>query len=110
MTIEGALLISGVSLAFSIYMGITNYKRNVKSDAKKETSEAKTEASKMTEVIVKLETISTYLVEMKSELMSVKKDVKEDRELIIRVDESVKQAHKRIEACEKYYKRYIEEE
>ena len=95
LTIEVALLISGVSVAFGIYAGVVNLKRNKKIDDKKD-------ATEMTTVIVKLENISNGITEIKSEINNVKNDIKEDRERIIRVEESVKQAHKRIDEITKY--------
>lgn len=93
MTIEVALLISGISLAFGIYSGIANMKRNQTNDVKKD-------ASELTMVIVKLESIGIGITEIKQELSSVKQDIKESRERIIKVEESAKQAHKRIDNIE----------
>jgi predicted RNase H-like nuclease (RuvC/YqgF family) len=95
MTIEVALVIAGISLAFGIYQGVTNLKRNEKSDAKED-------ASQLTTVIVKLESIGNGIAEIKAEMNSVKCDIKEDRERIIKVEESTKQAHKRLDSLEKY--------
>lgn len=103
MTIEVALLISGASVAFGVYQGVSNLKRNNKADAK-------SEASQLTMVIVKLETIGTGIAEIKSEMGNVKNDIKESRERIIKVEESAKQAHKRMDTCEKYCKRFGEVE
>ena len=98
MTIEVALLISGISLAFALYSGVSNLKRNQKTDDRNE-------ASQLTTVIVKLENIGTGVTEIKNEMSNVKNDVKESRERIIKVEESAKQAHKRMDTCEKYCKR-----
>ena len=95
MTIEVALLISGVSLAFGIYQGITNIRRNNKKDNQNE-------AAQLTTVIVKLENISIGITEIKSEMSNLKSDIKESRERLIKVEESVKQAHKRIDEITKY--------
>lgn len=95
MTIEVALLISGVSVAFGIFAGVVNLKRNQKIDDKKD-------ATEITTVIVKLENIGNGITEIKNEISNVKNDIKEDREKIIRVEESAKQAHKRIDSLEKY--------
>ena len=95
MTIEVALLISGVSLAFGLYSGVSNLKRNQRSDDKNE-------ASQLTTVIVKLENIGTGISEIKNEMSNVKSDVKESRERIIKVEESAKQAHKRLDAFENH--------
>lgn len=87
MTIEVALLISGISLAFAFFQGVTNLKRNKTVDDKKE-------ASEMTTVIVKLEGISKDTSEIKNDIKSVKTDVKHNSENIIRLDESLKSAWK----------------
>lgn len=94
MTIEVAILISAVSVAFGIYSGIANMKRN-------HTSDAKADASELTTVIVKLENIGNGITEIKSEMANVKNDIKESRERLIKVEESTKQAHKRIDSLEK---------
>lgn len=101
MTIEVALLFSGISLAFSIYTGIFNMKRSQKSDTKQDTAE-------LTTVIVKLENIGNGITEIKAEMTNVKNDIKESRERLIKVEESAKQAHKRIDALENY-KRVLDE-
>lgn len=95
MTIEVALLISGVSLAFGIYQGITNMRRNSKKDDQHD-------AAQLTTVIVKLENIGIGITEIKSEMTNVKNDIRESRERLIKVEESAKQAHKRIDTLEKY--------
>lgn len=95
MTIEAALLISGVSLAFGIFSGISNLKRNQKADTKQD-------AAELTTVIVKLENIGNGITEIKSEMTNVKIEMKEDRERLVRVEESAKQAHKRLDALENY--------
>jgi len=98
MTIEVALLISGISLAFGLYQGVSNLKRNNNIDVKKDVSE-------MTTVIVKLENIGNGITEIKSELGNVKQDMKEIIERLVKVEESSKSAHKRLDTCEKYCKR-----
>jgi len=90
MTIEVALLISGVSLAFGIYSGISNLKRNNKQDTREE-------AAQLTTVIVKLENLGTGIAEIKNELAGIKNDTRELRDRIIAVEQSAKQAHKRID-------------
>lgn len=94
MSVEVALLISGISVAFGIYAGIVNLRRNQAADTK-------ADASQMTTVIVKLENIDTGIKEIKDEMSNVKNDVKECRERIIKVEEKTKQAHERINGIEK---------
>jgi len=89
MTIEVALLISGVSVAFGIYQGIINMKRNNRKDDRNE-------ATQLTTVIVKLENISNGISEIKTEINGMKSDQKDDHDHIIRLDESLKSAWKRI--------------
>jgi uncharacterized membrane protein len=101
MTVEVALLISGVSLAFGIYSGMSNMKRIQKADTKQDTAE-------LTTVIVKLENIGNGITEIKSEMTNVKNDIKDDRERLIRLEESAKQAHKRLDILENY-KRGLDE-
>lgn len=95
MTIEVAVLISVLSVGFGIYQGISNIRRSEKSDTK-------ADASQLTTVIVKLENIGTGITEIKSEMSNVKNEQKESRERIIKVEESAKQAHKRLDTIEKY--------
>ena len=89
MQIEVALLISGFTMAFGIYFGISSIKRHYKTENRKESAE-------MTMVIVKLEGISEGITEIKSELSHVKSDIKEITERLIVAEQSVKMAHKRL--------------
>lgn len=86
---EVTILISVVSVAFALYSGISNLKRNKAADDRKE-------ASEMTTVIVKLENISKDTGEIKNDIKSVKDEVKHNSESIIRLDESLKSAWKAI--------------
>ncbi|MFQ9429101.1 MAG: hypothetical protein ACLR1M_11150 [Oscillospiraceae bacterium] len=90
MTVEIALLISLVSVAFAVYSGIANLKRN----GKKDTAE---DAAQLTTVIVKLENINTGITEIKAEMKNVKSDVQELRDRLIVVEQSTKSAHKRLD-------------
>lgn len=101
MTIEVALLISFVSVTFGVVVGIANIRRNNRSDDKKD-------ASQMTTVIVKLENIGSGISEIKSEMRNVKSDIQEAREKLAKVEEWTRQAHRRIDACEKFCKRLPE--
>lgn len=87
MTIEVALLISILGVFFAIFFG------GVKQSQK---SEDRREQSDMTTVIVKLESISTDTNEIKNDIKSLKSDVRHNSENIIRIDESLKSAWKRI--------------
>lgn len=90
MTIEVALVISGLSLAFGIYQGIVSMKRSQR-------AEDKQDATQLTTVIVKLENISSGISEIKADMRNVKDEVRELRDRVIKVEDSTKSAHRRIE-------------
>lgn len=90
MTIEVALLISFVSVAFGLYSGIKGLKRN-------DTKDAEEDATQMATVLTELKNIMDGISDIKKEIIDVKNDVKVDRDRITRLEESAKQAHKRID-------------
>lgn len=96
MTIEVALVISALSLAFGIYQGVSNLRRNQKADNVQE-------ATQMTTVIVKLENIGAGISDIKSDMRNVKDEVKDMRDRLIKVEESTKSAHHRIDEWLKNY-------
>lgn len=83
MTIEAALVISGLSLAFGIYEGIANIRRNGKNDAK-------ADATQLTTVIVKLENIGNDIKDIKDDLRSVKDDLKDHSTRLVRLEQQMK--------------------
>lgn len=87
MTIEIALLISAISLAFGIYSGVANLKRNSKNDTK-------TDTAQLTTVIVKLENIGNDISEIKNDLRDVKADVKDHGNRIVKLEQQVKVLNK----------------
>jgi len=95
--VEAAIIISGISVAFGIYQGIINLKRNEKQDVK-------TEIAQLTSVIIKLENIGDGVSEIKHEISNIKFDIKESRERLVKVEESAKSAHKRLDVVEKYHR------
>lgn len=90
LSIELTILLSGISVAAALYFGISNKTRNTKTDVKKESAD-------MATVIVKLENIGNGVNEIKADMRNVREDVAENRERIVRVEASAKQAHKRID-------------
>lgn len=90
MTIELALLISFVSVAFALYSGIKNLSRNNKKDNTEEVTQ-------MTTVVVKLENIAAGISEIKSDVRGVKTEVNEIRERLTVAEQAVKTAHKRLD-------------
>jgi len=100
LTIELTILISGISVAFAVFFGISNIKRNRSSDERDRTEDERKDASQMTTVIVKLENIGTTTTEIKCDLNTLKNDLRATSERLVRVEESTKSAHKRIDALE----------
>lgn len=90
MTSEIALLIfSGLSFAFAVYQGVVNMKRDRSTDDKKE-------AVDMTTVIVKLEYIGTGISEIKADMQNTKDEMRQLRDRVIKAEDSIKSAHRRI--------------
>lgn len=89
MTIEVALIISAVSLAFGIFEGVSNLKRNSLNDSKKDSAQ-------LTTVIVKLENIGNDISEIKNDIRDVKADIKDHASKIIRLEQQVKVLNKKV--------------
>lgn len=89
MTIEIALLISIVSVAFSVYNIVKNAKRN-------DTKDIESRATESAVLNVKLDQIGSDVRDIKYDITSVKSSVQGLAERMIKVEESVKQAHRRI--------------
>ena len=68
MTIEVSLLLSGVSIAFAIFFGISTRNRNVKKDTQDEAREDAT-------ILTKLENIQNTMIEVKSEMGSYRNEI-----------------------------------
>ena len=94
MTIEVSLLISGISVAFALYFGICNKKRNETNDTKLETEK---EAQTNTMVMMKLESISDDIKEIKAENKNFREDISNLRERVAKVESSLKSYHKRLD-------------
>ena len=90
MTIEVALVISALSLAFGIYQGGSNIKRNQRTDDRHD-------AAQLTTVIVKLENIGAGVSDIKSDMRNIKDEIRELRDRIITVENASKSAHRRID-------------
>jgi peptidoglycan hydrolase CwlO-like protein len=90
MSIELTILISVVSVAFAVYAGINNMKRNSTADIKKD-------AVEMATINVKLDTIGRGVDDIKLEQKTINKDIKDLSNRVLKVEESAKSAHHRID-------------
>lgn len=90
MTIEVALLVSVVSVAFSIFFGIKN---NKKSDSE----EIAQRIARDTRVDMKLDEISKDVKEVKDTVRNIQNDVKDHEGRIVKLEASYKAEHKRLD-------------
>lgn len=93
MTIEIALIISIVSVCFSVFFGIKNSKRNDNKDVEQRVADS-------TRINVKLDTISTTTQEVRNEISTMRDEMKSYNERLIKVEESTKQAHHRLDTID----------
>ena len=83
------------SLLFGVFSGLVGLRKSTRSEAGKH-------ASEMMMVIVKLEDISVGVTEIKSDLSSVKGDIRELTERLIVAEQAIKQAHRRLDELQKH--------
>lgn len=93
MTVEVALVISIISVSFSVFFGLKNTKRS-------DTKEIEERVKANTEINFKLDNISQIVTEMKNEFSDLKRTVSGHGDKIIEIDASCKSAHKRIDRLE----------
>lgn len=93
MTIELALAVSIVSVAFSIFFGLKNSKRT-------DTKDIEERVKENTRINLKLDDIASTVREVKSEIGSLKEEMQNHNDRIIKVEESAKQGHKRLDTLE----------
>lgn len=91
--ISTAIIISVISLSFSVYMGLKGNKRTDTKDIEERTRER-------TELNVKLDFISKSTNEIKEEISSLVKEVQAHGDRLIKVEESCKSAHHRLNTLE----------
>lgn len=89
MTIEVALVISALSLAFGIYSGVSNMKRNNRNDTR-------ADATQLTTVIVKLEKIGDDIKEIKADMRDLKDDIQNHAERLVKIEQQLKVLNKTV--------------
>ena len=85
-----AIMISFVSLIFGIYSGVSNVRRSNRAEHRRDISE-------LTMVIVKLEDIGTGVSEIKSDMNSVRDDIKELTGRLMVAEQQIRQINKRVD-------------
>jgi septal ring factor EnvC (AmiA/AmiB activator) len=94
MTVEVAVLISMVSVAFSVYFGLKNNKRS-------DTKEIEERVRQDTIINTKLDSISQSIQEIKADIASMHSELNSHNDRLIVVEQSIKSAHKRLDSLEK---------
>lgn len=90
MTIEIALLISIVSVCFSVYFGLKNNKRT-------DTKDIEERVKENTRINTKLDNIIQDTRDIKAEVSEMRKNISSHDNKIIKLEESVKSAHHRLD-------------
>ena len=93
MSIEIALLLSIISVSFSVFFGLKN---NRKSDVK----EIEERVKENTKINIKLDDIANTIKEIKVDNITVKNEMNSHDNRITKVEESAKQAHHRLDTIE----------
>ena len=88
MTIEIALLISIISVSFSVFFGLKN---NKKSDVK----DIEDRVARDTKTDMKLDEISKDVKEVKETVRNIQNDVKDHEGRIVKLEASYKRLHER---------------
>lgn len=91
--IDVSVLLSVISVVIAATVAATNIKRNNANDNRQE-------ATNLTTLIVKLENISNGVNEIKSDMRNMKSDIQDLRDRLIRVEQSDKSAHHRLDTLE----------
>lgn len=94
MSIEIALLISIVSVCFSVFFGLKNSKRS-------DTKDIEERVKENTRINMKLDNIASNTTEIKNDVSEMRKEINLHGERIIKVEDSVKSAHHRLDGLEK---------
>lgn len=94
MTVEISLLLSGISVAFAIFFGISSKNRNDRKDTEQETEDR---ASTHTLLMTKLENIADDVKEIKRDYRETREEVQSLRERVVAVEQSLKSYHKRLD-------------
>ena len=91
-----AVIISIISVTFSVFFGLFTLGLNLKNSKAELTERVK----ENTRINMKLDTISGNTTEIKNEVIEMRKELNSHDSRIVKVEESVKSAHHRIDGLE----------
>ena len=95
-----AVIISIISVTFSVLFGFFTLGFNLKSNRKSNNLELAERVKENTRINMKLDTISSNTTEIKNEVTEMRKELNSHDSRIVKVEESVKSAHHRIDGLE----------
>lgn len=98
MTLANYIAIA--ALVVSLVMMIVNTTNINKNQKRVEQSGDKEEAAKQTGIMIALDNIKSMLADIKAEINTIKQDTKENHDDILRIKESQKSEHKRLDGHE----------
>jgi Tfp pilus assembly protein PilO len=101
MTIEIGVLLSILSLIIAFQGYALNKQKQQQDKSKSETTEAKNDAKESAEIKAQLGYISKGVDDIRIDLKANEKQIGALSEKVARIDESAKQAHKRLDKIEK---------
>lgn len=93
MQVEVAYLVSILSLAFSIFFGLKSSKRT-------DTKDIEERVKDNTRINMKLDNIAGTTQEIKLEISSMREEINSHNDKIIKMEQSLKSAHHRIDTLE----------
>jgi Flp pilus assembly protein TadB len=101
MTIEIGVVLSILSLIIAFQGYALNKQKQQQDKSKSETTEAKNDAKESAEIKAQLGYISKGVDDIRIDLKANEKQIGALSEKVARIDESAKQAHKRLDKIEK---------
>lgn len=92
-----AIIISIISVTFSIFFGVVSLVLNIKNNRRTDNSDLEDRVRENTRINMKLDTISSNTKEIKDEVVEMRKELNSHDNRIIKVEESVKSLHHRVD-------------
>ncbi len=95
-----AIIISIISVTFSIFFGVVSLVLNLKNNRRTDNSDLEDRVRENTRINMKLDAISSNTKDIKDEVVEMRKELNSHDNRIIKVEESVKSLHHRIDEME----------
>ena len=95
-----AIIISTISVTFSIFFGIVSLVLNLKNNRRTDNSDLEDRVRENTRINMKLDAISSNTKDIKDEVVEMRKELNSHDNRIIKVEESVKSLHHRVDEME----------